>query len=358
MKTEFLNAFKRLGLKTMQEAEGAKLFLDGCTVQVLITSLDESMTESEVYSHLENFNTDEIMHCTDETQLNHCLKMYENILSHAGSTEDIYCLIKPVGEKKLNGEADYFVGNLKMPNTGNTQNYSTDENTFIQILKEYAGATDSSLNDLLSLLGLDYADLKLFMDKYKKLVLQEFSRMCDFLFYDVNVNWLLGNGCYLPETVHQLNDDGEMGIFELAIYSNLVAITQLSMPSNLKNFKGLRVEILQGLIKYLNEILDLNDSDHVEKLRIGTLDEYTLKKDGYHILSELESDDIDEIFCENDYSIHIIKRENNRYLMDSITGAFDSYNNGGIYDLRELIDALSKFLDLSEMEFLARLTRR
>ena len=75
MKTEFLNAFKRLGLKTMQEAEGAKLFLDGCTVQVLITSLDESMTESEVYSHLENFNTDEIMHCTDETQLNHCLKM-------------------------------------------------------------------------------------------------------------------------------------------------------------------------------------------------------------------------------------------------------------------------------------------
>ncbi|WP_302758426.1 hypothetical protein, partial [Ligilactobacillus salivarius] len=72
-----------------------------------------------------------------------------------------------------------------------------------------------------------------------------------------------------------------MGIFELAIYSNLVAITQLSMPSNLKNFKGLRVEILQGLIKYLNEILDLNDSDHVEKLRIGTLDEYTLKKDGY-----------------------------------------------------------------------------
>ena len=112
------------------------------------------------------------------------------------------------------------------------------------------------------------------------------------------------------------------------------------------------------LIKYLNEILDLNDSDHVEKLRIGTLDEYTLKKDGYHILSELDSDDIDEIFCENDYSIHLIKRENNRYLMDSITGAFDSYNNGGIYDLRELIDALSKFLDLSEMEFLARLTRR
>ena len=46
LKTEFLNAFKRLGLKTMQEAEGAKLFLDGCTVQVLITSLDESMTES------------------------------------------------------------------------------------------------------------------------------------------------------------------------------------------------------------------------------------------------------------------------------------------------------------------------
>ena len=67
---------------------------------------------------------------------------------------------------------------------------------------------------------------------------------------------------------------------------------------------------------------------------------------------------IDEIFSENDYSIHVIKHENNRYLMDSITGAFDSYNNGGIYDLRELIDALSKFLDLSEMEFLARLTRR
>ncbi|EPK3601475.1 hypothetical protein O2F58_001625 [Acinetobacter baumannii] len=70
-----------------------------------------------------------------------------------------------------------------------------------------------------------------------------------------------------------------------------------------------------------------------------------------------DTDEVEEIFNERDFNVYLIRVEDGRFFPETIRKVHDSYNDGWVYDLREIIGNLSDFIDMSGVQFLAKLSK-
>ncbi|HCW5913662.1 hypothetical protein ILS92_09725 [Acinetobacter baumannii] len=343
MNHDYSAVFKKLGIITLEEfrSDAIDFFENGQKYNIIITELD-SLSEEEVYNHLKDYNSAAMIPCNNEEQFETAYRSFER-MHNIGGGVSTYFLIEQVAEKQ-DKQARYFFNNLMQPVLAVSNIFTETEKNFINSVKDFKRnpKTNFKLYD--------------FLNELEQRVKEEFKNRAKGYAYTENVNWLLGNGAFIPDNLLSFEDEQREQLFELAIYSNIIAVNHFLLPSQLKEIK-ITQEELHTLIKYLNCILDLNSTDSISSLEIGTLTEYEILSEGFFFIEKLDSDEVEEIFNERDYHIYLMRVDEGKYLPETIRQIHDSYNNGWVYDLRDIIENLSDFIDTSGVKFLARLSK-
>ena len=343
MNHDYSAVFKKLGIITLEEfrSDAIDFFENGQKYNIIITELD-SLSEEEVYNHLKDYSSAAMIPCNNEEQFETAYRSFERMYNIGGGVST-YFLIEQVAEKQ-DKQAGYFFNNLIMPVLAVSNIFTDTEKNFLNSVKDFKRnpKTHFKLYD--------------FLNELEQRVKEEFKNRAKSYANLENVNWLLGNGAFIPDNLLSFEDEQREQLIELAIYSNIIAVNYFLLPSQIKETKVTQEE-LHTLIKYLNCILDLNSTDSISSLEIGTLTEYEILSEGYYFIEKLDTDEVEEIFNERDFNVYLIRVEDGRFFPETIRKVHDSYNDGWVYDLREIIGNLSDFIDMSGVQFLAKLSK-
>ncbi|ENG7912489.1 hypothetical protein R4575_17005 [Acinetobacter baumannii] len=339
--------FSKLNLMTLEEFQDPDIdfFENGQSYSVILAKGLDKMTDEEVIETLSNFDKKDFVPCENEDQLKVAIKAYEQMDKF--EQESVFFLVTENTESKIDIDTKYFFANLKTPRLEATSDY-TDSEEFLNGIMDFKSNFPREIQ------------LRRFVTNFCNIVSEEFQKICSEkkiqLCRTKGFNtWLLGNGIYLPDLLATLKGEEQKTIFEAAIFSNLVAANKLLMPSELKQLEGVSSKNLQDLVKYIYEVIELNPV--IEDLRIGTLEEYELKLNGHHILMELHDSELEDLFSERDIEIYICKQENGKIHFDTMFKVYDTYNNGGVYDLQSLIAAIGRIADLSNVVCIAKIQK-
>ncbi|ENW02927.1 hypothetical protein [Acinetobacter beijerinckii] len=343
MNHNYSAVFKKLGIITLEEFRSNVIdfFENGQKYNIIITELD-SLSEEEVYNHLNDYSSAAMIPCHNKEQFETAYRSFERMFNIGGGVST-YFLIEPVAEKQ-NKQQGYFFNNLTMPVFAISNIFTDTDKIFINSIKDFKRNPKENFK------------LYDFLIELEERVKEEFKNRAKGYDNLLDANWLLGNGAFIPDNLISFEDEQREQLFELVIYCNIIAVNHFLLPSELKKIKVTQDE-LHVLIKYLNCILDLNFKYSISNLKIGTLTEYEILSEGYYFIEKLDSDEVDEIFNERDYKIYLMRVEEGKYLPETIREIHDSYNNGWVYDLRDIIENLSDFIDTSGVQFLARLSK-
>lgn len=344
---DLMLCYSKLNLMTLEEFQNPDIdfFENGKSYSVILAKGLDSMTDEEVIETLSNFDKNDFLPCKNEDQLKVAIKAYEQMDKYG--RESVFFLVTESTGNKIDDDTKYFFANLKTPRIEATSDY-TDSEEFLNGIMDFKSNFPREIQ------------LGRFITKFCNIVLEEFQKICTEKKIQVCKtkgfnNWLLGNGIYLPDQLAALNGEEQKTVFEAAIFSNLVAANKLLMPSELKQLEDVSSENLKDLVKYIYEVIELNSV--IEDLRIGTLEEYELKLNGHYILMELHDSELDDLFSEREIEIYICKQENGKIHFDAMVKVYDTYNNGGVYDLQSLIAGIGRIADLSNVVCIAKIQK-